>query len=148
MNIDFTQFYIEPGASFNISGKSLERLCNELNQLGIEIPALRDRFKTDNYTLMLIISAKKNLDKPDVKGPKIRLAHKEAEFALYLPWISCGGFAQEITHVYRNIADAINLLLEKYNILAAEVSAAVDKAIKDITNEPEKYQNKWNKSGS
>ena len=60
MNIDFTQFYIEPGASYNISGKSLERLCDELNQLGIEIPALRDRFKTDNYTLMLIISAKKN----------------------------------------------------------------------------------------
>lgn len=147
MNIDFTQLYIEPGASYNISGKSLEQLCDELNQLGIEIPAIRDRFKTDNYTLMLVISAKKNLDKPEVKGPKIRLAHKEAEFALYLPWVSCAGFAQEITHIYRNIADSIHLLLSRYEVPAAGVSAAVDRAIKDITNKPEKYQNKSTKSG-
>ena len=142
MVIDFTQFYIEPGASYKIPGKSLSCLCDELNQLGIEIPALRDRFKTDNYTLLLIISAKKNQDKPDVKGPKLRLARKEAEFALYLPWVSCAGFAQEITHVYRNIAASINLLLSRYDVPAAGVSAAVDRAIKSILNEPEKYQGK------
>lgn len=144
MNIDFTQLYVEPGIHYNIPGKALERLCDELNQLSIKIPALRNQFKTDDYTLMLIISAKKNQDKTDVKGPKIRFASKEAEFALYLPWVNCVDFSQEITHVFRWVSESIKLLLSKYDIQTSGVSAAVDRAIEDILREPEKYQRKSN----
>lgn len=142
MNIDFTQMYVEPGSYYNIPGKALERLSDELNQLSLKIPALQTQFKTDDYTLMLVISAKKNQDKAEVKGPKIRHSSKEAEFALYLPWVNCADFSQEITHVFRWISESIKTLLSRYEIQTSGVSAAAERAIEDILREPEKYQRK------
>lgn len=144
MNIAFTQIYNESATSFNLSSELLGLCRNHLDALNKQIVFFENKFKTDSFELVFIISATRKSDELKVMGPTNLYKSKETEFVLYIPYPKeeFVSYIQAVTYVLDYIAQGIVFVLNKYETDSDGVVDAIRVALAQAISNPDEFKTK------
>ena len=84
MRISVSQVYIEPDAYYPFSIAWQNFISEELSRLCVSSSHF-NRIYGEEYQLILRVSAKKEVDSVEIKGPTIFRRDKDVEYTLFLP---------------------------------------------------------------
>ncbi|HGA4729071.1 TPA: hypothetical protein ACISU1_004442, partial [Salmonella enterica subsp. enterica serovar Wangata] len=101
-------------------------------------------FKTDDFSIIFVISATRKSETLNVKGPTTKSKDKETYFSLFIPYREFSVFTIQISYVLDNIAEGIIFVLDKYKTDSSGVKESISEVKALIESDPEKYQ-KWTK---
>lgn len=85
MRVWFGQIYIEPGVSFPFSHHFQRRLSDAITALVQPSPMFLKKFGSD-FKLMFNVSAKKGIERNEIKGPTVFMKTKDVEYTVFLPF--------------------------------------------------------------
>lgn len=144
MNIAFTQIYNESATNFNLSSELLGLCRKHLDALNKQIVFFENKFKTDSFELVFIISATRKSDELKVMGPTNLYKSKETEFVLYLPYPKeeFVSYNEAVTYVLDYIAQGIVFVLNKYETDSSGVEEALKRVLAEAISKPDEYKTK------
>ncbi len=145
MKIYFSQIYLEgEDTTFLVTNTLIHRLSNQLDKLNKKINHYEKLFKTDDFSMIFVISATRKNEVLTVKGPTTKSKNKEIYFSLFIPYQEVNSFTEQTSYVLDYIVEGIISVLNKYKTDPSGVKEAVEAVKKMIMDDPEKYQ-KWTK---
>ncbi len=140
MKVFFAQIYVEVGVTFPFSHHFQVRLSKEVSALVEPSSAFAKKFGAD-WNLIFRISAKRSLEKTEIRGPGVYRKAKDVEFTLFLPFDAL----QKETEVERA---ALRVLLsnacevfEKLGISSARVEEKKESLVESICSDPIMFKN-------
>jgi hypothetical protein len=131
MKFAFTQLYPEPDTDFDLSSRSLRCLSEHLNAEERSLAHFTKIFKGEEYRLVSVISATRNRETLEVKGPVYLRAQCAVEFYLWLPYRKLD-FVKRVHFVFSSITEGLIQILSKYHGNPAGIKNAVDSAITTV----------------
>lgn len=141
MRNSFTQLYSEVGASFRrLDGPFLEAMMRNLDALNLIIEKFATSFKTNDFELTFILSAKTAIDSVKVMGPTWRHKAKDVEFVLSIPWRSTSNFVDEVQYVMPHIIEGISSVFTRYGVDASEVAPCLQQVLTEVLKNPKQFQ--------
>ncbi len=141
MKFSFGQIYPEVNTDYDVTSKLLHLLCNKLNNLNKEIKHFNKVFEGEDYSLVLIISATRNKDILEVKGPIVLKKRKEVEFALHIPYRELPNRFEETLYVLNNIYQSIVFVFNKYKADLSGLEENIDQVINAVKTSPSQFCN-------
>ncbi|HEV3081480.1 MAG TPA: hypothetical protein VGY66_17000 [Gemmataceae bacterium] len=85
MKVNFGQIYIEPGVNFPFSHHFQRLLSEAMTSLVTPSPEFIRKYGAD-FELMFNISAKRNMQDNEIKGPTVFKKTKDVEYSVFLPF--------------------------------------------------------------
>lgn len=142
MKISFTQIYVELNTSFDLSGGLLQLLAGQLNLLKKEISALQKKFEGKDFTLAFIITATRQSDDVQVKGPTWVRRMSRVEFAVYVPAREFSIFEEKIEYVLAKLAQGVIATFERYGSDSVGMQDVFAKVAVEARGNPALYRSK------
>jgi hypothetical protein len=85
MQVFFGQIYIQVGVGFPFSHRFQRRLSNEVTAVTVPSAKFINKYGAD-YNLMFNVSAKKEIQDNEIRGPTVFKKDKDVEYTVFLPF--------------------------------------------------------------
>jgi hypothetical protein len=139
MKIYFGQIYIQVGISFPFSHLFQKFLGAEISEL-IKPSQKFIKLHSEDYSLGIRLSAKKELAINEIKGPTVYKKDKDIEFTIFLPYTPIMKEAEPNKSALEHLFHGIYEVLGKYEIDTSRLKAEQEKIIDKIISSPEMFE--------
>lgn len=132
MRVFVGQIYIQPEANYPFSHNFQKWISEELSKIVEPSDSFLKKY-TDDFDLIFRISAKKEIDEIEVKGPTVFKKDKDIEFTIFLPYDhnsleTMDDFKQPLLL----FLDGVAIALEQLTIDATKVKSNASKMVESI----------------
>jgi hypothetical protein len=141
MKILCGQIYIEPGVSFPFSSAAIRYLDEGLSGLVTPSDEFVRNYGSD-FKLVFNISAKKSLEKYEVRGPTVFKRTKDVEYTLFLPFTVIVASQNPPYSALRFLFQGIYTVFHSLGIDASNVADKEESIIKHICSDPTMFRRK------
>ncbi|MHA3770734.1 hypothetical protein ACXR0O_04250 [Verrucomicrobiota bacterium sgz303538] len=137
MKIYAGQLYITPGVSFPFSLQFQRWLGDELLKRVEPSEGFRKLY-AENFDLGFVISAKSDIDQPEIKGPTVFKREKDVEYTIFLPYENRNYYdVSALLDVFRLLLQSIIRIMEGLRIDAAKVRESAPFLYTEFLAKPE-----------
>ena len=130
------QIYIQPGVSFPFSCHFQRRLSEEITALVVPSAAFIKKYGAD-FNLIFRVSAKKDIQDNEIRGPTLFKKDKDVEYTVFLPFdvITCHPEVSKSALVFllQGVCSVFELLEIETTSLAEIKASLVEKICSDPT---------------
>ena len=136
MRVYFSQIYIQEGVNYPFSHVFQQYLSKNITEL-TESSEQFDKEYGNDWDIMFRISAKKELDKVEIKGPTVFKKTKDVEYTIFLPFVNIDLKSNKYSLAIENIIDSVCSILVDLNFSTTKIRNTKAQLINEIcqTNE-------------
>lgn len=146
MEIHFGQIYITPGATFPFSWQFQGRISEELTALVSPSPKFKEKYGSE-FNLIFNISAKKQIQENEIRGPTVFKKDKDVEYSIFLPFDvikqNSDVLRTALQYLLRGVCDVFALL----GIDATKVVQKEEAIIENICSDPTMFEREESDEG-
>lgn len=135
MEVSFGQIYVEPGVSFPFSHQFQRWISEEMTALVEPSAKFLKKYGSD-FELIFNVSAKKDLQDNEIRGPSVFRKTKDVEYTLFLPFDIIMRYADAPRHALRFLFRGVCDVFDKLEIDKASLLDKQDFLIQGICSDP------------
>ncbi|WP_172918560.1 hypothetical protein [Capnocytophaga canis] len=139
MKVIFSQIYIQVGVNFNFSHQFQTFLSSRISEL-LCVSKKFIKLHDEDYTIVIRISAKKELTTNEIKGATIYKKDKDVEFTIFLPYTPIMQTSEPSKSALEYLFEGVYDILQKYEIDILKLKAEQKKIIDKIMSSPEMFR--------
>jgi hypothetical protein len=136
MKVSFSQFYLEPDATFPFSHIFQGYISDMVTSLVRPSEKFKSKYGS-RFHVVFKIDAKRRLRKTLIKGPIRRRSKKELEYFIYLPYGAITDMPDPNRAAVAFLLDAVRDVFREYEIDTTALEEQRDAIIEHIFSHPE-----------
>lgn len=133
MNIYFAQIYIQAGASFPFSCEFQKYLSTEISSMTEPSVKFISLYGSE-WNIMFRISAKKEIELTEIKGPTLFKKNKDIEYTIFLPYQVVLSDSNAYQKAFAQILSATCRILESLDITTTNIKSMSHHLSNEIFN--------------
>jgi hypothetical protein len=145
MHIQFSQLYSEIEVDYYIPSTILRELREKLNHLDKTIPHYNNLFHTDDYMLLIFISATLLKNTLSLSRPLVSSKNKIVQFFIDIPFIKIDDFITCMEYLLSCTEDGILMIFKKYKLDPTGVSEVIADMKESISINTKFYKEEYDK---
>lgn len=128
MKFYFPTVYIEENVSFSLPQEFFTDLSYFINENPpLPISPIEDILKTEDYSIIAIISSKSKINEVLLLGPTYIKKNKEVEFTIFIPFFRTMNLKKRMEYVLNEVLKGILLIYKKYIKNSADALMILEK---------------------
>ena len=139
MHIYFSQIYIQEGISFPFSHIFQKYLSEKITSL-VECSDKFTKLYGSDWDVIFRISAKKEIDETEIKGPTLFKKDKDIEYTIFLPYRKITKEKDIYKAALNDVITSVSGILESLGFSTSEIIASKSRLISEIHSNKEMFK--------
>jgi len=136
VKIFFSQIYIQEGITFPFTHNFQKYLSDEITSL-VECSTEFNKTYGPDWEIIFRISAKKDIDETEIKGPTLFRKDKDIEYTIFLPYVKIMNESDIYKAALNTILLSVREVLDSLGIVTTKLINSTDQIVNEICSNKE-----------